>query len=105
VDFHTENTLIEHAQQVRRNWERRGILLMQNSEAEKTELKMLIERNVEVLNRVRPVTQSPYAPLERTQEIMELWREQWDVRTRMLEQMLWMEEIMEVVGVGNGLCG
>ena len=78
---------------------------MQNSEAEKTELKMLIERNVEVLNRVRPVTQSPYAPLERTQEIMELWREQWDVRTRMLEQMLWMEEIMEVVGVGNGLCG
>jgi len=105
VDFHTENTLIEHAQQVRRNLERRGILLMQNSEAEKTELKMLIERNVEVVNRVRLVTQSPYAPLERTQEIMELWREQWDVRTRMLEQILWMEEIMEVVGVGNGLCG
>jgi ABC-type dipeptide/oligopeptide/nickel transport system ATPase subunit len=105
VDFHTENTLIEHAQQVRRNWERRGILLMQNSEAEKTELKMLIERNVEVVNRVRLVTQSPYAPLERTQEIMELWREQWDVRTRMLEQMLWMEEVMEVMGVGNGSCG
>ena len=37
---------------------------------------MLIERNVEVVNRVRPVTQSPYAPLERIQEIMELWREQ-----------------------------
>jgi hypothetical protein len=105
VDFHTENTLIEHAQQVRRNWERRGILLTQNSEAETTELKMLIERNVEVVNGVRLVTQSPYAPLERTQEIMELWREQWDVRTRMLEQMLWIEEIMEVVGVGNGLCG
>ena len=51
------------------------------------------------------MTQSPYAPLERVQEIMELWTEQGDVRARMLEQMLWREEIMEAMGVGNGLCG
>jgi hypothetical protein len=43
--------------------------------------------------------------------VVRLWnayRRLWscgESRGRMLEQMLWMEEIMEAMGVGNGLCG